>query len=741
VRIISWTSLVLVSVFLTKPAFADGLDALSEAAKVASEKGNHAGAVASLRRARDSVLAEGNEEGLVRDLRAAETRWLTGLAERAEKLPLSERPPILLALLREAERVKSTDGKAAIKAAIDRTATQLWARDAGVDDAEAMALVQRLRNSFSNGEATLTEFEKRVSLREEAIRKLLRDANLPGAQGEYLKQRLAYALYLAKTPASDPFPITPSVQITSIPSDEFGSSVKKLLEDGFGTTGTKMSFATLKSTPATTTARSSRSFMYQEPYTYTVEERVVRYETVTEQVGTTSPTCFPTYASGGFYPSERDGQRVVVRSMYQTGQNCYGGGQGIYAERQVATVDYVPKERKSTRPAVETVNVETRSLVYSYEAEATIAIPGKEFVIKFQGSVKDSEESFNAPLSKNAKSFDPKFESRLRERAAAAVREQILHLVKGAIRDNKAEEIRAKLPTSTDAERPAMLTELALLEVVPQEDTVAHVTGTTKQSRVLLAAALADKRMKVEPSFLAASQDQTKIWLQLPPVDPDAEREAFVDEEREYYRRNGPGTSGSVYLGAGSTQLPGGPSFPYFNLHVGINTTPSWLMYRAFTGSAFIEVNGGLGYIFPVNGVAGVSLGARLGPFVLSGVGVGGADVVYVNRDEDVAKSPNEPEVMPAPLLGYGARLQFKTDTIRAQLAVRKHHRFLQGPKQGYVGDLRIGYGGFYVGARYETYREIFSSNPEVQPWSFIGSIGLQYDLNQTSVGELGVRK
>jgi hypothetical protein len=731
----SLRAFISLTVFLTSSiAFAGGLDALQDAANEALKRGDAAQAVANLRRARQSILAEGNEDAILTLLHSAETRWLEGRVLSADKLPLDERPSALLSIDGEVDRIHNDDGKRAVKAALARTGIALWQRDAGVDDASAMAVATKLRNSFGK----LPDLEQKLGERDALLRKQLAQANLPGSAGEFIRRRLLYALYLSSAAPLDPNPITTLIKVQSISNETpaFASALRKALESEIGSTAVEISFSKLEGKRTSKDETSRRSFSYEEPYTYMVEERVVRRETRSVQVGTSAPSCFPTYSSGSSGPTTVNGQQGWGTSYYQTGQNCYGGGQGIYEDREVETIDYVPKERKGTRTVYETVSVTKRTATYGSSVSAVIRVPGREINVTFDSTVEASDEAFSAPLSKHFAIFQDTNEANLVKEAAIKARNELQRFAKAAIRGVKADERRAALPAASEAEKAGILTELAVLESgVSSADVVDYLKATTKQSAATLALALNDKRIAIAPSYLTNPD-----WIVLPKPDADAERDAFVGEEREYFSRNGPGTSGSLYFGVGSTQFPGGPAFPYFSIQLGINKTPAFLLYRAFTGSGFLEVNGGFGHIFPVSGVVGLSLGARLGPVTLSGIGVGGGDVVFVNRAGD-PESPNEPEVLPAPLLGYGARLQFKSDTIRFQAAVRKHHRFLQGPDRSYVGDFRVGYSAFYLGARYETYRDIFSGSTERQPWSFIGAIGVQADLNDTEVGELNVRK
>lgn len=146
----------------------------------------------------------------------------------------------------------------------------------------------------------------------------------------------------------------------------------------------------------------------------------------------------------------------------------------------------------------------------------------------------------------------------------------------------------------------------------------------------------------------------------------------------------------------------------------------------------------GLGKAIPLSGVLGVNAGVRLGPLTVSALGLGGGDAVIINRDDLV--SPNEPDVSGAPLLGYGARLSLKTEPVNVVATARRHHRFLAGPKIGYVAELRLGHGIGYLSARYDTYREIFDADASRVPWSFTGAIGIFLDFADTKVGDLDVR-
>jgi hypothetical protein len=215
-------------------------------------------------------------------------------------------------------------------------------------------------------------------------------------------------------------------------------------------------------------------------------------------------------------PTTVNGQQGWGTSYYQTGQNCYGGGQGIYEDREVETVDYVPKERKGTRTVYETVSVTKRTATYGSSVSAVVRVPGREINVKFDSMVEASDEAFSAPLSKHFAIFQDTNEANLIKEAAAKARNELQRFAKAAIRCVKADERRAALPTASEAEKAGILTDLAVLESgVSSADVVDYLKATTKQSAATLALALNDKRIAIAPSYLAATL-QTEMAFESP---------------------------------------------------------------------------------------------------------------------------------------------------------------------------------------------------------------------------------
>ena len=721
-------------VLVARPASAGGLDGLRDVAKQASARGDDATAVTNLRRARQSVLAEGEDDALKAELERAETKWLATLTTAATSKPLDERLPVLLGLKDEALRIKNGAAAAEIEKAIERTALSIWTRDASPDDARTLTLASKLRAS-----ATSAALEAAIRTREASVDARIRGFSVRGDDGDYVRNRLRYAFGLVAEMAKDPHPVdlglvvAPSSSATAEPL----ADVRRVLAARRGRSKVDVDLEPIRSSTSVANRSVPKTLSYTETYLVREDERVVKHAKRMVQVGTRSPVCSPTYYSTGTtMHTRRDGSRYAETSFGQGTPNCVGGGEPILAEEEYETVDFVPRTRSATRTLRESVTATVRTTVLSYAVKATFEVAGYRSEVAFQDRVEVVEESYAGTRSGEKSSFSSDVDKQL---ASAAVQKIAIELEKLAIQTARAariQELRLTLDTPlSEVDRDHTLAELASLEVVPSKEVLARLRETTTLPEPPIVRALVGQR--IDRAGPVAARPGTELFT-LPAPDPEAEKEAFVSEEREYVRRSDYGKSGGVFLGAGSVQFPGGPAFPYASLTVALNATPAFLLFRSFTAGAFLETSLGLGKAIPLNGVMGVNAGVRLGPLTVSALGLGGGDAVIINRDDLV--SPNEPDVSGAPLLGYGARLSLKTEPVNVVATARRHHRFLAGPKIGYVAELRLGHGVGYLSARYDTYREIFDADASRVPWSFTGAIGIFLDFADTQVGDLGVR-
>ena len=101
---------ILILVLEVTPASAAGVDSLRETAKQALAQNNPAQAVADLRRARVSILAESKDDTLRAELSRSETVWLAELLRLEMQRAAPERVPHLLALRAEATRIENSEG-------------------------------------------------------------------------------------------------------------------------------------------------------------------------------------------------------------------------------------------------------------------------------------------------------------------------------------------------------------------------------------------------------------------------------------------------------------------------------------------------------------------------------------------------------------------------------------------------------------------------------------------------------
>ena len=726
---------VAAMVLLARSASAGGLDGLRDAAKQASARGDDAAAVANLRRARQSVLAEGEDDALKAELERSETKWLATLTTAATSKPLDERLPILLGLKDEALRIQNGAAVAEIGKEIERTALSIWARDASPDDARTLTLASKLRASATSAPA----LEAAIRAREASVDAKIRGFSVRGDDGDYVRNRLRYAFGLVDDVAKDPHPVDLGLVVapSSRSVTEPLADVRGVLAARRGRSKVDVDLAPIRSTTSVANRSVPKTLGYTETYVVHEDERVVKRAKRMVQVGTRSPVCNPTYYSTGTTThTRRDGSRYAETTFAQGTPNCVGGGEPVLVEEEYETVDFVPRTRTATRTLQERVTATVRTTVLSYSVKATFEVAGYRSEVAFQDRVELVEESYAGTRSAEKSSFSSDVDKQL---ASAAVKKIAIEVEKLAIQTSRAariQELRLTLDTPlSEVDRDHTLAELASLEVVPSKEVLARLREATTLPEPPIVRALVGQR--IDRAGPVPALPRSALFT-LPPPDAEAEKEAFVSEEREYVRRSDYGGSGGVFLGAGAVQFPSGPAFPYASLTVALNATPSFLLFRSFTAGAFLETSLGLGKAIPLSGVAGINAGVRLGPLTVSALGLGGGDAVIINRDDLV--SPNEPDVSGAPLLGYGARLSLKTEAVNVVATARRHHRFLAGPKIGYVGELRVGHGVGYLSARYDTYREIFDGDASRVPWSFTGAIGIFLDFADTKVGDLGVR-
>lgn len=728
-------SLILASSLLTAStaALADGLDPLRAGARSAAEKQDYALAVANLRRARQSVLAANSEAAIRGELSRAELGWLRALITRTKSSEPSTRLAQLLAIRAEARRIENEDAEAEADRGLDECALEMWRRGADDDDAQTLDLGRRLQGSLARGSAV----DALVKARERSVEEKLSRFDVRSVDGDYVRDRLRYFYGLRASEPADPRPVPLGLTVEAWPNE--AGAVQTLSVALRGALASKNGSAVVRVKMQRVTGKLRREagvvtkrFPFTETYSVPRSERIVntRMETRTRTVPT--KTCSPTYTTTTRTPT-KDG---YIQHYMQDGENCWNSTSSVDEQVEVETVTYREHTDVATRSVVETVEARTRTSELEYAATGTLRVSGTEVEISLRDRVSKEEEAYTS-IHGGSASFSADIETTLQTDAAARAASRIVGLAQRAVRSARVDVIASELlALPAVVQRDALLAELSVLEAAPSPEVVARIQSLSTLPTRAIETALRGGRASSTPRFEASAP----AFLALPSPDKDAEREAFVDEDREYIRRQVQQYSGGLHLGAGSIQQQGGPPFPYASLNVNVNATPAFLLYRTFVASGFVDGSLGLGKAIPVALVVGATAGVRVGPLSLVALGVGGGDTVFINREDD-ATSPNEPEVRIAPLLGYGARASLKTEAVNIVLSARRNHRFVQVPPDSAMGEARIGHSVFYLTGRYETFRDIFAGAPvDPIPWSFTGTIGLQYDFGDTEAGTLTKR-
>lgn len=633
----------------------------------------------------------------------------------------------------EARRIENKDAEAEAERAIDECALELWKSGATNNDAQTLDLGRRLQGSL----ARTSPVDALVKARERSVEEKLSRFDVRGIDGDYVRDRLRYFYGLRASEPADPRPVPLGLAVEGWPNDTgtmqtLSVALRGALASKQGSSVVRVDLQRITGNLRQKSGVVAKRFPYTETYTVPRTERVVATRTETRRRAVPTETCFAKYTTTTRTPTDRG----YIQHYMQDGENCSKSTSYVDENVEVETVTYREHTDVATRRVVETVEAKTRKSELEYTTTGTLRVDGADIAISLRDHVSKDEEAYTSTHGGSA-SFSADVGSALQKMAAERAASTVFGLAIRAVRSARADAISKELLALPAVEqRDALLAELAVLEAAPNPQVVARVQTLSTIPRDAIEIALGGGRASSTPRF----EPSEPTFLSLPAADKDAERDAFVDEDREYIRRQVKQYSGGLHVGAGSIQRQGGPAFPYASLNINVNATPAFLLYRTLTASGFIDGNFGLGKAIPVALVGGATAGVRGGPLSLVVLGVAGGDAIFINRQDD-PESPNEPEVRAAPLLGYGVRLSLKTEPVNMVLTARRNHRFVQGPPDSALAEARIGRGVFYVSGRYETFRDIFAKHPGGPiPWSFAGSIGVHYDFGDTEAGTLTKR-
>lgn len=713
----------LTALFVVTSAHASGVDSLRESAKHALEAGNAAQAVADLRRARVSILAEGRDETLRAELTRAETRWLEGLLRVEMQRGATERAPHLLVLRAEAMRIENAEATAAAEDALEQTALRVWSTRRGSDDAQDLALLDTWASFQKDRPAIARLLEgPRASL----LGKIAR-FSAPGIDGDFARARLR-AFYLIDE-ASPPDPHPTRVRLDSGSAWATGScggalaEVQKRLSAG---PGEPLEIA-VSSAECTLTQKETAS---KHPVTWTEMvdvprmERIVTKKKVRRTVVTYSEACTPVVRC---YSTSNPNIQTC-----NTTQVCKPTKGEKEVEEEVETVRFEKHVDKVSRTFQESVPSLVRESTLRVRVRAVFTSGSESAETTFEDVVSTKQEQFE-----HAKGGKASFLADIRPALDATASDRIHAAFEGfgkrTLKARRVRELRGQLASITDANvRLPILCELLTLEDGPDPELVRGVVATTALSETAVSAALVGGRRSRGESLVASEP----FWT-LPNANPDAEREAFEEEDRSVVVQRGLQTSGGIGLGAGVAAFPAGPVFPHALLRVDVSYVPAFLLYRVYTAALFGEVAGGLGKALPLRAAGGLSAGFHAGPVTLLGIGALGMDVISFNRDDDQALGPNEPEVDIAPLAGYGGKVIVRAGEVFASVAARRNHRRSDALPISNAIDAALGYGAFRLGARYETYRDVFGSAPNNVPWSLGITLGVAFEIQAAEAGEM----
>lgn len=713
----------LTALFVVNSAHASGVDSLRESAKHAMEAGNPAQAVADLRRARVSILAEGRDETLRAELTRAETRWIEGLLRVEMQRGATERAPHLLALRAEAVRIENAEATAAAEEAIEQTALRVWSTNRGADDAQELSLLDTWASFQKERPAIARLFE---GPRATVLGKIAR-FSAPGMDGDFARARLR-AFYLLDDPAPpDPHPTRIRLDDgSSWPTGSCGGALAEVRKRLSAGPGEPLQIA-VSSAECAVTQHESAS---KHPVTWTEMvdvprmERIVTTKKVRRSMAVQTESCTPV--------SSCEVHTGVGLEVCRTTQVCKPAFSEREVEEEVETVRFEKHVDKVSRTFQENVPSLVRESTLRVRVRAVFTSGSESAETTFEDVVSTKQEQFDHPKGGKA-SFVADIRPVLDATASDRIHAAFEAFGKHTLKVRRVRELRGQLASTADANvRFPLLCELLTLEDGPDPELVRGVVATTALPEAAVTSALVGGRRSRGEALVASEP----FWT-LPKANPEAERDAFEEEDRSVVAQRGLQTSGGIGLGAGVAAFPSGPAFPHALLRVDLSYVPAFLLYRVYTAALFGEVAGGLGKALPLRAAGGLSAGFHVGSVTFLGIGALGMDVISFNRDDDQALGPNEPEVDIAPLAGYGGKVIVRAGDVFASVSARRNHRRSDALPISNALDTALGYGAFRLGARYETYRDVFGSAPNNVLWSLGITLGVAFEIQAAEAGEM----
>lgn len=485
---------------LSREARAAGVDGLRDSARDALRRGDPAQAVADLRRARASILASERERELREELVEAERVWFAALAKTSTSLAIEPRIRELLAIRREAGRVGSAAGLAAVESALEASLVAVWeARDPGLDDAANLRLLARLTETLGRPSA----LDPIAASYKAAVRGKVDAFSLRGVDGEYVRERLAYYYRLRESAPADPHPAAWSMRPGSWQTGSCGApldGVRQAFEKRPGVP-VEVAIDTARCTVTESLGAGTEVVRWEETVLVPKTERVIKRSKVIERTPTEYRQCFATYTTTTGGP-RTDGRPGYVQNYMKSGENCVSTSSYREDEVEVESVEYKSHTETETRQRSAELTTRTRRTTLAYAIAARVRIEADEHAIALDDKVEYDEVEYANPQGAGA-TFAPSVRSVLDPRFAAQSRAALEELILRNVRRSRVTELRAALEAEPERSerREAMLAEIAALEAAGPRELVQRISSQTRLPAPAITAALLGGRRDADLPF------------------------------------------------------------------------------------------------------------------------------------------------------------------------------------------------------------------------------------------------
>lgn len=683
-------AVVLNAVLLASTAAADPL---VEHAARATAAGDHAQAVADLRRSMLSILTAPDDASVRGELDRAHAAWLGAVYARHAAAAPTARLAALRILLEEARRVGSQSGIAALTALRDALVTELLPTAKTGPLATRLVTARRLQQTAGSGTA-LDELVAALGGEVDARVGLFTGSD---ADTTYLRERLRWHHGTTGAPAH-PRPISARWTIELAPSS--CDDVMGQLQRGLTARGGADEIRARMS--VTECAATEEQRTRTQPMTYFVQERVPRtlrsWRTVkeTQQVPVSKNVCNNVQRSA---PITTGGGIVVDRYEWSSRQcTTVTTYESEEVERQVLDESIVEEMQSVPRTESVTVTTRTSRLQLRVVIAATAGGRTSELATSLVAVHEDEQYSGRA----GSRSFGDA-RTALRTDLVGQLETQLADFARLTIQSARLATLRTSLETTVGTERAGILRALAVEEGAARDELVAMIAAATELPPPAIAAALAGTAMEAVFSFPDPGVDLT-----LPAPDASAVRSVELDEERALF----PGGTRSAHLAFGLGRVSAMTSSGYgATVTLRFGRSPRALLFRVPRASVFgegmLHVSSGADGLALVGGVGtiGVTAGVKVGPLVVEGLGIGGFDGLHQFTDEGVMRAAGDPGIPFALYLGYGAALRLGSEHRALALEVRREHRRDETVPRAWIADARYYKSQiFFIGARGAAY-------------------------------------